>query len=261
MNTIQGIQDYITRMLSNISGMKALLLDRETTGVVSMVYSQSQILQKEVYLFDRIDAKNRELMAHLKAVCFLRPTQENLVLLEEELKNPKYGEYHLFFSGIVKNSYLEELAEYDEHEVVQQLQEFFADYYAVTGSMFTLNIEPVVALTQHDWKTTLDRTTDGISSILLSLKKQPYIRYSGKSDVVSKVLNELQRRISQEPGLFDFRKQDTPPLLLVIDRRDDPVTPLLNQWTYQAMVHELFGLRNNRVDLKGVPGIKKELQV
>jgi hypothetical protein len=33
---------------------------------VSLVYSQSQILQKEVYLFERIDAEGRELMAHLK---------------------------------------------------------------------------------------------------------------------------------------------------------------------------------------------------
>lgn len=38
----------------------------------------------------------------------------------------------------------------------------------------------------------------------------------------------------QESGLFDFRRTEVSPLLLVIDRRDDPVTPLLNQWTYQV---------------------------
>lgn len=40
----------------------------------------------------------------------------------------------------------------------------------------------------------------------------------------------------QESGLFDFRRMEVSPLLLVIDRRDDPVTPLLNQWTYQVSV-------------------------
>lgn len=39
---------------------------------------------------------------------------------------------------------------------------------------------------------------------------------------------------------------------------DDPVTPLLSQWTYQAMVHELLGLNNNRVVLKGAPGVTSE---
>lgn len=38
-------------------------------------------------------------------------------------------------------------------------------------------------------------------------------------------------------------------LLLIIDRREDPVTPLLNQWTYQAMLHELIGISNNRIDI------------
>ena len=42
---------------------------------------------------------------------------------------------------------------------------------------------------------------------------------------------------------------DAAPVLLLLDRREDPVTPLLMQWTYQAMVHELLGIRANRVDL------------
>lgn len=38
--------------------------------------------------------------------------------------------------------------------------------------------------------------------------------------------------------------------MLLIDRRDDPVTPLLNEWTFQAMTHELIGIKKNRVKLK-----------
>uniref|UniRef100_A0A8C9LPI4 Vacuolar protein sorting-associated protein 45 n=1 Tax=Piliocolobus tephrosceles TaxID=591936 RepID=A0A8C9LPI4_9PRIM len=37
--------------------------------------------------------------------------------------------------------------------------------------------------------------------------------------------------------------------LIVIDRREDPVTPLLTQWTYQAMLHELVGINNNTINL------------
>lgn len=36
-------------------------------------------------------------------------------------------------------------------------------------------------------------------------------------------------------------------VLIILDRATDPVTPLLNQWTYQAMLHELIGMNNNRV--------------
>ena len=40
-------------------------------------------------------------------------------------------------------------------------------------------------------------------------------------------------------------------MLLIIDRCEDPITPLLNQWTYQAMLHELIGIENNQVYLHG----------
>ena len=70
-----------------------------------------------------------------------------------------------------------------------------------------------------------------------------------------------QNRIQSEPALFDFRLTQVAPLLLILDRRNDPVTPLLSQWTYQAMVHELIGIQNGRVDLSQVPGIRPELRV
>ena len=40
-----------------------------------MVFSQSAILQEEVYLIERIDVAAREQMPHLKAIVFIRPSQ------------------------------------------------------------------------------------------------------------------------------------------------------------------------------------------
>eukprot|EP00026_Physarum_polycephalum_P006009 Phypoly_transcript_06049.p1 GENE.Phypoly_transcript_06049~~Phypoly_transcript_06049.p1 ORF type:complete len:564 (+),score=108.74 Phypoly_transcript_06049:40-1692(+) len=255
MNVVQAIQFYINNMVSNIQGMKVFLLDKETTGVVSMVYTQSQILQKEVFLFEKVDQANREVMGHLKAVCFVRPTEENIKLLKDELSSPKYGEYHIFFSNTLKNVLLEELAQADEHEVVKEVQEYFADYYAVNNDFFSFNIEGVTFTDSQ-----ITRITDGISSVLLSLKKRPYIRYQNKSNYATRVAQELMRRMNQETELFEFRRTDVPPLLLILDRRDDPVTPLLMQWTYQAMVHELLTLTNNRVDMRNVPGVRDDLK-
>jgi hypothetical protein len=70
-----------------------------------------------------------------------------------------------------------------------------------------------------------------------------------------------QHRTQSESSLFDFRLTQVPPLLLILDRRNDPVTPLLSQWTYQAMVHDLLGIRNGRVNLSLVPDIRPELSV
>ena len=40
-------------------------------------------------------------------------------------------------------------------------------------------------------------------------------------------------------------------MLLILDRCEDPFTPLLNQWTYQAMLHELVGIKHNKIELVG----------
>lgn len=64
-------------------------------SVVSVVYSQSELLQKEVFLVELVDSKSKESMAHLKAVYFLRPTLENIQLLRRQLSTPRFGEYHL----------------------------------------------------------------------------------------------------------------------------------------------------------------------
>ena len=53
------------------------------------------LLAQQVYLTDRIDNKQRDNMPHMKCVCFLQNNDESLEALEEELKEPKYGEYYL----------------------------------------------------------------------------------------------------------------------------------------------------------------------
>ena len=45
-----------------------------------------------------------------------------------------------------------------------------------------------------------------------------------------------------------------------MDRREDPVTPLLKQWTYQAMAHDLIGIHNNVLDMSKCPGGKKDVE-
>jgi len=266
MNVVKALRDYISKMVKITQGMKVLLLDAETSGIVSMVFSQSEVLQEEVYLFERIDTPKREVMAHMKAICFLRPTSENLALLKKELRKPKYGEYYLFFSNAIPpKRFLEQLASSDEHEVVQEVQEFFADYYAVNQDFFSLNLSvasTMVLKSEADGGSggVLSRVVDGLFSLLLSLRIRPYVRVQ-KSSVTAKMIgNQLLEKMKLNKGLFQFRGQDVPPLLLILDRKDDPVTPLLSQWTYQAMIHEIIGLEKNLVDLsKCASNTKKEL--
>eukprot|EP00004_Rigifila_ramosa_P017711 TRINITY_DN4331_c0_g1_i1.p1 TRINITY_DN4331_c0_g1~~TRINITY_DN4331_c0_g1_i1.p1 ORF type:complete len:586 (-),score=156.91 TRINITY_DN4331_c0_g1_i1:56-1744(-) len=248
-------------MMTDVTGMKVMLLDKETKGIVSMVYTLSQIASKDVFLVEHLHVSQRQKMPHLKAICFLRPESQSVQELATELRDPCFGEYHIFFTNIVRERLLQELAEADVTESVKQVQEFFGDYLAVSNDLFSLSVPTCVPLLfpALSWDQSLfERICDGLCSVLLSMKRKPHIRVSASSELAAKVATEVGRRFEQERALYEFRKRAIPPLLLILDRRDDPVTPLLNQWTYQAMLHELLGILNNRVDLRHVPDIKED---
>ena len=37
--------------------------------------------------------------------------------------------------------------------------------------------------------------------------------------------------------------------LVIYDRREDPVTPLIYNWSYQSMVHEFVGIDENSIKI------------
>nr|AIC75360.1 NCU06192-like protein [Neurospora crassa] len=275
MDLIQAASGYVTKMVTvgenagtaaaPSAKMKMLLLDKDTVPCISAAVTVSTLLNHEVYLTDRLDNAKREKMRHMRCLCFVRPHPDTIGMLIDELRDPKYGEYHLYFSNIVKKSALERLAEADDHEVVKVVQEYFMDYIVINTDLFSLNMSlPMNRIWSGNpdtWNTdSLYRCTEGVISVLLSLKKKPLIRYQKSSPLAKKLASEVRYCMTQEDQLFDFRKVDTPPILLILDRREDPITPLLTQWTYQAMVHHLLGIHNGRVDLSDVPEIRAELK-
>ena len=227
--------------------MKALIMDKTTTKTVSMVYSQTQILEKSVYLVELLGARH-EPMLHLKAAVFVQPNEKNLALLFEELRNPKYSEYHLFFSNVVSMDILSRLAKEDVNEVVKQVHEYYADFIPVNEDFFQLDtsVDTVGSISLSSQIRNLktdyifERNVNGILSVLLATKKKPcQIRYQVNSDISRRLAYEVVSHIDSD-GIYVFQSQG--PILLILDRRDDPITPLLTQWTYQAMVHELLGM-------------------
>lgn len=292
MDAVDAIRTYVDRIVTGdgkCRGMKVLLLDASTTQTVSCVYSQTEILGREVYLVSRLDDSSQNpnlgehinangsvsnlndltmsMPSHLKAVCYLRPTDINAGLLVRELASPRFSEYHIFFSGVVSGGLLRLIAENDEQELVKQVQEFYGDFLPINEDLVTLNCRNTLAMsaaTGTAWARDLahlyERNRRGVEGMLLSLRKQPtQIRYQRSSALAQQLARDVSDSIASDQ-IFHFRKSGSGTLLLILDRLDDPVTPLLSQWTYQAMVHELLGLNNNRVILRGAPNIAKDLE-
>uniref|UniRef100_A0A183CMY8 Vacuolar protein sorting-associated protein 45 n=1 Tax=Globodera pallida TaxID=36090 RepID=A0A183CMY8_GLOPA len=245
MDVLLVAQQYINEMVRLAGpGMKAILMDKETTSCVSCAYAQSEMMQKEAYLFERLDSvTTRGPIKFLKCVVFVRPTPENVQLLSEELLSPKYSQYYIYFSNRIPKADVKILAESDEQETVRELREFFVDFIPLAPHLASLNIPTAYEAQQFGISTaTFRRCLQTLVALALSYQKT--------SRDAKRLAEEFVKVTSQEDALFERCKTDS--VLVVLDRSEDPISPLLNQWTYEAMVHELIGLSNNRVTMENV---------
>ena len=158
----------------------------------------------------------------------------------------------------------------DELEVVRGVYEYYNDIMVINEDFFHLGIEKPLCIANNAKQGVLpnsraetaqvfNRNISGLCSLFLSMKKTPSeVRYTAASGITKQIAEGVVSTIERD-DIFQFPRS-TGPLVLILDRADDPVTPLLTQWTYQAMVHELLGLNNNRVLLKDNPNVSKDMQ-
>lgn len=158
------------------------------------------------------------------------------------------------FTSFLKNVFIERLAEADEFEVVRQVSEYYVDVVCTSPTAFHLNPQnPNSSLNlnlnlnkPNDGR--VSRVVEGLSAALLALKRKPVLRVSRQSAMAVAVANELRTVLSDtHRQQFDFRRQDTHPVLLIVDRLADPTSCLLTQWTFQSMLHHCFAIHNNRI--------------
>ena len=159
---------------------------------------------------------------------------------------------------------LKKIAQYDEHMQIKSIQEVYLDYFVINSNLYHLGIESSLSLSTMEEKMwqrfdhyTFERIVGGIISVCLSNRVFPVIKCVRNSPICKKIAKELAEFF--ESNVEFVRKEcskEPNGLLFIYDRKEDPVTPLLNQWSYQAMLHELIGISNNICEIRHQNGGK-----
>lgn len=266
MDPLAATAAHVHELISSPPGLKALLLDSETSRLISLVTSHSTLLSHSILLIEKLSSspKPSPNLSPLRCAALLRPTAENVHALRAELRAPRFSSYRLHFTNTLRRTLVEEIADADAHERVVEVREAFCDFFALDRALLSCGVLPCLPEMSGPGAALrspmLERTVDAIVATLLALKRRPRIRYQKASALCRGIAERVVVRMDQEGSLFDFRVQDEDPLVLVLDRREDPVTPLLNQWTYEAMIHELIGIDYNRVSLKDAPNVPDDFR-
>ncbi|KAG5488440.1 hypothetical protein JIQ42_00046 [Leishmania sp. Namibia] len=270
-NCVEQAWSYLNTAFSTTAGLKVLLCDDAVRDILSVAYSQHQLLQHNVVLVDMLANQERYPMKHFSCVILCRPSAASLASVYQELAEGNFASYDIYFTDMLDSALVQSLASADVLNLVSSVGELYISSVPVTEwvCLMQLKSSPLTKgtslvmnpITYSQWDPkSLERMSEGIISMLLSSNRRPVIRYRGGSKVSEKLATEVAARMRKVHATFPDLKA-TESVLVIVDRKDDPITPLLMPWTYEAMIHELIGFQRGNEVVIDDPDAKPEDRV
>lgn len=246
---------YLDYILQKNTGFKALLCDQETLKYISVAMTSTELYKNEVYLVDELPLFVRRSkvpeVESFSCICILRPTTENINLIITELEKPHFPKYNLYFTSSISDEQIRDLGNHDSQALINDLQEVYIDFSALGTRLFSLNIFDIVDFRNNPTYINYSaRIVEGLYAAICSLQLKPIIRYDCNSNVSKEVATKLSELVQTNSDLFGGHNVDST-LVLILDRRNDPVTPLLHIFNYYSTIHDLFTIDNNVVKVGG----------
>lgn len=259
---------YLESVLSQQKGLKVLLCDDATRGILTVAYSQHQLLRHSVVLVDMLANKERYPMKHFSCIIMCRPSSPSLAAVYQELAEGNFSAYSIFFTYLLEPTLLQSIANADLLNLVQTVGEVYLDSLPITEWVCVTQLKPsplskippplVNPITYAQWDPrSISRMAESIVSMMLACNRRPVIRYRANNKLVETIAGEVAIRMKTVHATFpDLKAKES--VLVFMDRMDDPVTPLLMPWTYEAMVHELIGFQKGSEIVVDDPAASRE---
>ncbi|CAI0476760.1 unnamed protein product [Linum tenue] len=266
------------------STWKVLIMDKLTVKIMSYACKMADITQEGVSLVEDI-YKRRQPLPSMDAIYFIQPTKENIVMFLSDMsgKSPLYKKAYVFFSSPVSRDLVTHIKR--EGTVLPRigaLREMNLEYFAIDSQGFLTDHERALEELFGDEEDS--RRSDAvlsvigtrIASVFASLREFPYVRYraaksldvttmtTSRDLITTKLAARVWDRISQYKQKIEQFPQTETCDLLILDRSVDQIAPVIHEWTYDAICHDLLNMEGNKYvhevpSKSGAPPEKKEV--
>lgn len=260
-------------MLGSVKGRdgewSVLYLDSFTTQIMSNICGISDLLDYGISLVDNIGNMSRQNAGQHAAVCFITPTDENVQALVNTFSSKLLGKkhaasmiIHIFFSSTPLPHHIEEIKRCSGLvNKLRTLKEANVEYMLfpdsrgfVTGpdnalqSFFSHGAE-----LRGSYEEDLMILCQRLASLFVTMKEMPSIRYRAASPpgdeypsgldsrllLPQRLAMELHQQLENYQDLNQIPEGETCELI-IIDRGFDAVAPVIHEWTYESMIHDIL---------------------
>ncbi|RZC31099.1 SNARE-interacting protein KEULE isoform A [Glycine soja] len=269
------------------STLKVLIMDKLTVKIMSHLCKMTDINGEGVSLGEDL-YKQRQPLPTWDAIYFIQPTRENwssfsdflsifvgsviMFLSDMSGRTPLYRKAFVFFSSAISKELVMDIKK--DMEVLTRLgalREMNLEYFPIDSQGFITNNERALEElfgdeeNNHKGVTCLNVMAKRIATVFASLREFPSVRFRAAKSLDATTMTTFQDLIPTKlaAGIWDCLvkyKKSIPNFpqtetceLLILDRSIDQIAPVIHEWTYDAMCHDLLNMEGNKY-VHEVPG-------
>ncbi|CAI8589201.1 unnamed protein product [Vicia faba] len=248
------------------STWKVLIMDKLTVKIMSHSCKMADITDEGVSLVEDI-YKRRQPLPTMDAIYFIQPSRENIIMFLSDMagKAPLYRKAFVFFSSPISRELVVDIKK--DPRVLPRLgalREMNLEYFAIDSQGFITNneraLEELFGDEENSRKSVacLNVMATRIATVFASLREFPSVRFRAAKSLDATTVTTLRDLIPTKlaAGVWDclMKYKKTIPNfpqtetceLLIIDRSIDQIAPVIHEWTYDAMCHDLLNMEGNK---------------
>lgn len=248
------------------STWKVLIMDKLTVKIMSYACKMADITEEGVSLVEDI-YRRRQPVPTMDAIYFIQPTKENVLMFLSDMagKSPLYKKAFVFFSSSISKELVDQIKR--DASVLSRigaLREMNLEYFAIDSQGFVTDNERALEELFGDDEGSLKGDAclrvmaTRIATVFASLREFPFVHYRAIKSIDPTTMTTFRDLIptklaaavwnclmKYKSTLPHFPQTETCELLIV-DRSVDQVAPIIHEWTYDAMCHDLLNMEGNK---------------
>jgi len=247
-----------------------LIVDKESTRIISSCIGMYNLMESRVTLVEDL-TKKRAPYRQSAPIYFISPTHESVDRLIEDWtpskrkgKEPLYADtVFLYFTKTIPDELFQKIKTCKPlFKRLKALGEVNIDFITNEIRAFHFDMKSSFApLFQSDSSTTeasnllVDSIASKLVTLCASLNEYPHIRYRASSKLATSLSEAFHHKLTAYIGTntnWWYHGDSAHPdrgraTLLLLSRADDCLSPLLHEFTYQAMVYDLLDVDGDKI--------------
>lgn len=250
---LQLLQDsecrQLVQLLESIEGSKIVVLDEAMIGPLGLVVKPKVFSDRNIMLV-ALKADSRFAREMQNVIYIMRPQVSLMDQLVNHVKNngqPAGRQYHIFFVPRRSCLCIKQLEDKEVINAFGRLEELPWNFLPVDADVVSMEMPNAFREVKIDGDTTsLYQAAIGLVQLQRLYGRIPKIY--GKGVHAQMVWEHAKQLALNEKSLYNGDKGAIDQLIL-LDRSIDLLTPLATQLTYEGLIDEFYGIRQNQLTL------------